>query len=103
MCYFEVLGLDFEFLEDGYCGVDIILFGKDLVVKYGDKYVYISEEECCFVFCVDVLVFEIGKLCVDLEEFCVFFDEWFLEIFLYEENKVLLVLECLCENGYIYE
>ncbi|EGY1138811.1 arginine--tRNA ligase [Listeria monocytogenes] len=101
--YFEALGLDSEFPEDGYRGADIISLGKDLAAKYGDKYVHTSEEERRSVFRVDALAFETGKLRADLEEFRVSFDEWFSETSLYEENKVLPALERLRENGYIYE
>lgn len=101
--YFEALGLESEFPEDGYRGADIISLGKDLAAKYGDKYVHTSEEERRSIFRVDALAFETGKLRADLEEFRVSFDEWFSETSLYEENKVLPALERLRENGYIYE
>lgn len=101
--YFEALGLEAEFPEDGYRGADIISLGKDLAAKYGDKYVNTSEEERRSVFRVDSLAFETAKLRADLEEFRVSFDEWFSETSLYEENKVLPALERLRENGYIYE
>lgn len=101
--YFEALGLEADFPEDGYRGADIISLGKDLAAKYGDKYVHTSEEERRSVFRMDALAFETGKLRADLEEFRVSFDEWFSETSLYEENKVLPALERLRENGYIYE
>ncbi|MBF2476174.1 arginine--tRNA ligase [Listeria seeligeri] len=101
--YFEALGLESNFPEDGYHGADIISLGKDLAAKYGDKYVSTSEEERRSVFRVDALDFETDKLRADLEEFRVSFDEWFSETSLYEENKVLPALERLRENGYIYE
>ncbi|AHI56989.1 arginine--tRNA ligase [Listeria ivanovii] len=101
--YFEALGLEAEFPEDGYRGADIISLGKDLAAKYGDKYVHTSEEERRSVFRVDALAFETAKLRADLEEFRVSFDEWFSETSLYEENKVLPALERLRQNGYIYE
>lgn len=101
--YFEALGLESNFPEDGYRGADIISLGKDLAAKYGDKYVSTSEEERRSVFRVDALDFETDKLRADLEEFRVSFDEWFSETSLYEENKVLPALERLRENGYIYE
>ncbi|CAM2363251.1 arginine--tRNA ligase [Listeria seeligeri] len=101
--YFEALGLEADFPEDGYRGADIISLGKDLAAKYGDKYVSTSEEERRSVFRVDALDFETDKLRADLEEFRVSFDEWFSETSLYEENKVLPALERLRENGYIYE
>ncbi|KKD49196.1 arginine--tRNA ligase [Listeria seeligeri] len=101
--YFEALGLESNFPEDGYRGADIISLGKDLAAKYGDKYVNTSEEERRSVFRVDALDFETDKLRADLEEFRVSFDEWFSETSLYEENKVLPALERLRENGYIYE
>ncbi|AIS60879.1 arginine--tRNA ligase [Listeria ivanovii] len=101
--YFEALGLEAEFPEDGYRGADIISLGKDLAAKYGDKYVHTSEEERRSIFRVDALAFETAKLRADLEEFRVSFDEWFSETSLYEENKVLPALERLRQNGYIYE
>ncbi|MBC1585582.1 arginine--tRNA ligase [Listeria seeligeri] len=101
--YFEALGVESNFPEDGYHGADIISLGKDLAAKYGDKYVSTSEEERRSVFRVDALDFETDKLRADLEEFRVSFDEWFSETSLYEENKVLPALERLRENGYIYE
>ncbi|MHC5252207.1 arginine--tRNA ligase [Listeria kieliensis] len=101
--YFEALGIDKPFPEDGYHGKDIVELGKELADKYGDKYVDASEEERRDVFRKDALAFETAKLKADLDEFRVHFDSWFSETSLYENNKILPTLEKLRENGYVFE
>ncbi|WP_163655088.1 arginine--tRNA ligase [Listeria sp. PSOL-1] len=101
--YFEALGLERPFPEDGYHGKDIIQLGKELAAKYGDKYVNAEENERHQVFRKDALAFETKKLEVDLAEFRVHFDRWFSETSLYEETKILPALEKLRENGYVFE
>ncbi len=101
--YFEALGLEKDFPEDGYHGKDIIALGKELADKYGDKYVETSEEERRVVFKKDALAFETAKLKADLDEFRVHFDNWFSETSLYENNKILPALEKLKANGYVFE
>ncbi|MBC1521889.1 arginine--tRNA ligase [Listeria aquatica] len=101
--YFEALGIEKAFPEDGYYGKDIIELGKELADKYGDQYVNVSEEERREVFRKDALAFETAKLKADLDEFRVHFDSWFSETSLYENNKILPTLEKLRENGYVFE
>ncbi|MGJ8730555.1 arginine--tRNA ligase [Listeria aquatica] len=101
--YFEALGIEKAFPEDGYHGKDIIELGKELADKYGDQYVNASEEERREVFRKDALAFETAKLKADLDEFRVHFDSWFSETSLYENNKILPTLEKLRENGYVFE
>ncbi|WP_088815791.1 MULTISPECIES: arginine--tRNA ligase [Listeria] len=101
--YFEALGLEKEFPEDGYHGKDIIALGKELADKYDNKYVETSEEERHAVFKKDALAFETAKLKADLDEFRVHFDNWFSETSLYENNKILPALEKLKANGYVFE
>lgn len=101
--YFEALGIEKDFPEDGYRGKDIITLGKSLAEKYGDKYVDASEEERHEIFKKEALAFETAKLRTDLDEFRVHFDNWFSETSLYENNKILPALEKLKENGYVFE
>ncbi|WP_439443527.1 arginine--tRNA ligase [Listeria aquatica] len=101
--YFEALGIEKAFPEDGYHGKDIIELGKELADKYGDQYVNASEEDRREVFRKDALAFETAKLKADLDEFRVHFDSWFSETSLYENNKILPTLEKLRENGYVFE
>ncbi|EUJ32735.1 arginyl-tRNA ligase [Listeria floridensis FSL S10-1187] len=101
--YFEALGIEKPFPEDGYHGKDIIELGKSLADKYGDRYIDASESERQDVFRKDALAFETAKLRADLDEFRVHFDSWFSESSLYENNKIMPTLEKLRANGYVFE
>ncbi|WP_239255108.1 arginine--tRNA ligase [Listeria ilorinensis] len=101
--YFEALGKEWPFPEDGYHGKDIIELGQTLADKYGDTYADAEVSVRHKVFRQEALAFETAKLERDLQEFRVHFDNWFSETSLYEENQILPALEKLRANGRVYE
>ena len=101
--YFQALGMDKEMPTDGYHGEDIIGIGKKLAEEFGDKYVQVDEKERYEFFRDYGLIFEMGKLKQDLENFRVRFDVWYSETSLYQDGKIDAALAVLRENGHIYE
>ncbi|WP_099222522.1 arginine--tRNA ligase [Listeria costaricensis] len=101
--YFEALGKEWAFPEDGYRGKDLIELGRTLADKYGEEYVEAEVSVRHKVFRQEALAFETAKLERDLQEFRVHFDNWFSETSLYEENQILPALEKLRANGHVYE
>ena len=94
--YNELKGLQVDFPEDGYHGVEIIDLAKrvlndypesvseDVLKEYGTKYL-------------------LSKIKEDLENFNVSFDVWFSEKSLYDNKQVENTLKLLKDKGYTYE
>ncbi|MBS4195891.1 arginine--tRNA ligase [Lederbergia citri] len=101
--YFQALGLEKEMPEDGYHGQDIIGIGQKLAEEFGDKYVNVDEKTRFDFFRKFGLEYELEKLKKDLENFRVYFDVWYSETSLYENNKIQPALDQLRERGHIYE
>ena len=100
--YLEALGHDFNMPEDGYHGADVANFGRELSVKYGDKFVEKLDEHFDFLREVS-LEFEIAKIRQDLSDFRVEFDLFVSEQSLYDNGLVAKAIDLLDEKGYIYE
>ena len=101
--YFQALGEEFTFPEDGYQGQDIIGLGNRLVEEFGDKFKNVNAKER-YDFLRDYgLKYELAKLQTDLENFRVVFDNWFSESTLYGSGKIETTLEKLRANGHIFE
>lgn len=101
--YMEALGEEAEMPEDGYYGQDIIEIGKKLAEEYGDEWLQKDRKERLAFFRDYGLKYELGKIKADLDEFGVFFDNWFSEMSLYEDGKIEKTLQELKEKGYTYE
>lgn len=101
--YKEALDMDGEMPEGGYRGADIIDIGKTLADEYGDKWVQTGQTERLDFFKEYGLTFELEKLKKDLNDFGVYFDNWFSEQSLYDTNKVEEAVQTLKDGGYIYE
>ena len=101
--YMEALGKEAEMPEDGYYGQDIIEIGKKLAEEYGDEWLQKDRKERLAFFRDYGLKYELGKIKADLDEFGVFFDNWFSEMSLYEDGKIEKTLQELKEKGYTYE
>ncbi|MBS4200734.1 arginine--tRNA ligase [Bacillus sp. FJAT-49732] len=101
--YFQALGLEKEMPEDGYHGQDIIGIGEKLAEEFGDKYVNVDEKTRFNFFRKYGLAYEMEKLKKDLENFRVYFNVWYSETSLYENNKIQPALDQLRERGHIYE
>ncbi|MFS0673196.1 arginine--tRNA ligase [Ornithinibacillus sp. 179-J 7C1 HS] len=101
--YLQALGQDVAMPEDGYHGQDIIAIGKQLAEEHGDEWANKSEEERLAFFKEFGLEHTLGKIKTDLNDFGVYFDNWFSERSLYKNDEISEVLEKLKEAGYIYE
>ena len=101
--YLEALGKEAEMPEDGYYGQDIIEIGKKLADEHGDSWLSKDRERRLAFFREYGLKYELGKIKEDLDEFGVFFDNWFSEMSLYKDGKITDTLKELKEKGYTYE
>ena len=101
--YLEALGKEAEMPEDGYYGQDIVDIGKKLAKEYGEEWLQKDRDSRLAFFRDYGLKYELGKIKEDLDEFGVFFDNWFSEMSLYKEGKITETLKLLEEKGYTYE
>lgn len=101
--YFQALGVEFAFPENGYQGQDIIDLGNRLVEEFGDKYKDVDAKVRYDFFREYGLKYELDKLKTDLQNFRVIFDNWFSESTLYGSGKIEHTLEKLRANGHIFE
>ena len=101
--YLQVLGQDYPMPEDGYQGEYVKDIAKDLVDKYGDKFLATPEEERIILFTkmAEEEMIELQKR--ELEKFGIKHDVWFSERTLHESGKVSDVIEALKEKGFAYE
>ncbi|WP_077329389.1 arginine--tRNA ligase [Virgibacillus siamensis] len=101
--YKEALGMKGEMPEDGYRGADIIDIGKTLANEYGEQWINTGKTERLAFFKEYGLNFELDKLKKDLNDFGVYFDNWFSEQSLYDANKVKEAVQTLKDGGYVYD
>lgn len=97
--YKECLGLECNLLDDYYHGPEIITIAKELVSKYGDKYL---SDEWFNTFREYGVNFLLGNLKEVLLEFGVDFDIWFSEKSLYESGAVDATINKLISEGHTY-
>lgn len=101
--YKQALGMDAPMPEDGYHGQDIVEFGQELAAEAGDRYVHMEESERFQFFRTFGLEKELAKLKKDLKDFGVEFDVWFSETSLYENGKVVEIIDKLRDRGYVFD
>ena len=101
--YKELLGVPCEFPENGYHGHDIIETAQQIIDKYGDKYLAMSEEERLAAFKPLALSEKLAKLKEDLEAFNVSYQVWFSEKTLHEAGYIEETCDYLTERGKMYE
>ena len=101
--YKELLGKPCEFPENGYHGHDIVETAQQIIDKYGDQYLAMSDEERLAVFKPLALQEKLAKLKEDLEAFHVPFDVWFSEKTLHEAGYIKETCDYLMERGKMYE
>ncbi len=94
--YQELKGIEIEFPEDGYHGVEIIEIAKELLKKYPDN----VSKEIIHEYGMNYLL---NNIKADLKKFNVEFDIWSSEKKLYENKAVEKALNTLKDNGYTYE
>jgi len=101
--YCELLGKNLEFPENCYQGDYIKDIARDLITKFGARYLETTEEESIPVFAKlggDIILQGIKQ---DLEAFGVSHDTWFSEQTLFDSGKVSEAITYMQQNGYIYE
>lgn len=101
--YFQQLGQDVPFPEEGYHGQDIIDTVKGLIAKEGDKYLDINPALRKEAFIKYALTEKLDAIKTVLGEFGVNYDVWFSEQTLHESGAIDGVLKELREKGYLYE
>ncbi|MDD2320903.1 MAG: arginine--tRNA ligase [Geobacteraceae bacterium] len=101
--YCELLGKTIEFPENCYQGDYIKDIARDLITKFGSRYLDTSDEEAIPVFAKlggDIILQGIKQ---DLEDFGVVHNTWFSEQTLFDSGKVAEAISYMQQNGYIYE
>lgn len=101
--YLQLFGQQASIPADGYHGKDIERIAAELKDEVGDRYVAIDPNEALTYFKKEGTKRELQKIKDVLEVFGVSFDVWFSETSLYEEEKVVPVIERLKDAGYTYE
>ena len=101
--YLALMGVECEFPENGYHGVDIIDIAKCIVKIYGDKFMQMEEEERLHEFKTLALKEKLAALKEDLQAFNVDFDVWFSEKTLHDEGRIKAACDYLLERGHMYE
>ncbi|MEA5113724.1 MAG: arginine--tRNA ligase [Geobacteraceae bacterium] len=101
--YRELLGQFVEFPENCYQGDYIRDIARDLITKYGDRYLEMPEDEAirhCAKIGGDVILKGIRQ---DLADFGVVHDTWFSEQTLFDSGKVDDSIRHMREKGLLYE
>jgi arginyl-tRNA synthetase len=101
--YRELLGLSYEFPEDGYPGDYVREIAADLRGAEGDRLASMAPEaavDLCGRGAAQVLLARIRE---DLERFGVSFDLWFSERAMVERGEVEEALDRLRASGHLYE
>ena len=99
--YFQLLGQDFPFPEDGYHGEDIKDTVKRIYEEYGDS---LAEDEDRVEKLIQLALGEkLEAIKNDLKNFGVEYDNWYSEKTLHESGKIEETIELLREKGLVYE
>ncbi len=101
--YRELLGKVVDFPQDCYQGDYIKDIARDLVAKYGSRYLDTPEDESVKYFAKIGGELILKGIQQDLKDFGVVHDTWFSEQSLFDEDKVEKAISYLKERGYLYE
>lgn len=102
--YFQLMGQDVEFPEDGYHGQDIIDTVKGLIAAdAGQKYLNMDPEQRKAEFIEYALHEKLDAIRSNLSQFGVDYDVWFSEKTLHESGAVSSAIDELRAKGFIYE
>ncbi|SFX80104.1 arginyl-tRNA synthetase [Thermoactinomyces sp. DSM 45891] len=101
--YFEGLGIDWEFPEDGYHGQDMVQIAEQIIEVDGKKWAEVDGSERLTYFQEVGREKLLNKIETDLKGYRVGFDKWFSEKSLYESNVIEQTLEELKNQGCTYE
>ncbi|ABB14929.1 arginine--tRNA ligase [Carboxydothermus hydrogenoformans] len=101
--YLELLGYKVEFPEEGYHGEDIIDTARNIVARFGDRFIHLPEKERQEALGKIALEEKLQSIKKSLENFGVKYDVWFSERSLHESGEVEKTVKLLLERGYLYE
>ena len=101
--YYQELGYDYPFPEEGYHGEDIIDTVKRIIADVGDEYLKLSQDERRKKLTEIALEEKLTSIRNTLKEFGVEYDVWFKESSLHESGAIEEVLKILQEKDLIYE
>lgn len=101
--YFQELGHDVLFPEEGYHGQDIIETVRSIIAKEGEAYLKMEQEERRQKLIEIALNEKIIAIKTALENFGVQYDVWFSESTLHESGAIAEVIEELRKQDLIYE
>ncbi len=102
--YLQLLGEDVQVPENGYPGEYLVDIARDLLVRDGEKWKDIRDEEALLVglrqFAVDACMSMIQK---DIETLGIKFDRYFSEYGMHQTDAMKEVVASLRDKGYVYE
>ncbi len=99
--YFQLLGRDFPFPEEGYHGEDIKDTVQRIYEEYGDS---LEKDENRVQKLIDIALAEkLAAIKEDLKNFGVEYDNWYSEKSLHQSGMIQEAIEYLREKGLIYE
>lgn len=86
--YHQELGINLELPEDSYRGDDIIWGAKEIISKYGNRFLNIPYEQCKNELKFISTQIMLDRIKEDLTKLGIHFDIWFSEKSLYVEGKI---------------
>ena len=101
--YFEILGQESDFPENGYKGAYIYDLAQEVIDAEGKKFLDVPDAESLEYFKTYAAQRIMNGIKSDLEEFRVSFDEFFPEGYLHKNGLVKSAMEELKSSGYAYE
>jgi arginyl-tRNA synthetase len=101
--YQELHGIGYPFPDDGYKGGYVEDIAKEMVQKYGRKYVQSSFSDVSEIFIGHSYNTILSGIRKELEDFGILFDTWQSERELFRGGEVERAIEDLRNRGFIYE
>ncbi len=101
--YMTELGFDLPIPEDGYHGLYLLDFAREIVQRDGNKYVEMAAQERDALFSTLALEHMLNRQKNSLNKYGVNYDLWFRESQLRADQAHLAVLEKLAQAGLSYE
>lgn len=101
--YFQLLGENVDFPEEGYHGEDIIETVKHIIAEVGDKYLRVDSALRKEFLIQKALGEKINKIKNDLAGFGVTYDVWFSEQSLHDSGAITRTIQELQEKDLVYE
>lgn len=101
--YLQLTGHDVTFPENGYAGQDVVDTVKELIREHNDILLKLPEKERRQYMADYAINKKVEYIKKTLENFGIYYDVWFSEKTLHENNKIEETLDILEKAGYTYE